>query len=180
MEALTLEELKRLLAAAKAESERDWLMMLVTYWHGLRASEVTALKPDAIDHGAITVKRLKGSMRTTHPLIEHADPLLDEKKALIDYARKSKSAKQLFPISRRWFYKLVHRYGVAAGIPKRKAHPHALKHSIAMHTIRQAGVENVRQYLGHVSGASTMEYLRVNDDDASAAIAAAVGARARP
>jgi integrase len=47
-----------------------------------------------------------------------------------------------------------------------------------MHTIKTAGIENVRQYLGHRSMASTGAYLRVDDDAASKAIAAAMGNQA--
>jgi hypothetical protein len=39
-----------------------------------------------------------------------------------------------------------------------------------MQTIKTAGIENVRQYLGHKSIASTGSYLRVNDEQASAAV----------
>src|SRR5262249_36670078 len=56
-------------------------------------------------------------------------------------------------------------------------HPHVLKHSIAMDMIREAGIENTRVYLGHKSGASTMEYLKPNDDEASAAVVRAERSR---
>jgi integrase len=40
MEALTKKQLLRLLKVTHAASERDWLMILVGFWHGLRASEI--------------------------------------------------------------------------------------------------------------------------------------------
>ena len=40
MKSLSKEQLASLLTAARAHSERDWLMILVAYNHGLRASEV--------------------------------------------------------------------------------------------------------------------------------------------
>ena len=46
----------------------------------------------------------------------------------------------------------------------------------AMQTIRSAGIENVRTYLGHKSIASTGSYLQVDDDAASRAIAGAAQA----
>jgi Phage integrase family len=80
----------------------------------------------------------------------------------------------VFKVSRSQFWRLVQKYAKAAGVPSHKAHPHALKHSIAMQSIHSAGIENVRQYLGHKSISSTGAYLRVNDADASSAVRAAV------
>lgn len=167
MHALSMAELRALLGAAKAHRERDWLMILVAFHHGLRASEVIGFTADAVRDGHLTVQRLKGSMKTTQALVEHEDPLFDERRALIDWARKSNPGEPVFPISRVQFWRCVQRYAKAAGIPAHKAHPHILKHTIAMQTIHGAGVENVRQHLGHKSLSSTGEYLKVNDEDAS-------------
>jgi integrase len=51
MQHLSKDELLALLREAKASRERDWLMILVGFWHGLRASEVTGLKRDAVRDG---------------------------------------------------------------------------------------------------------------------------------
>jgi len=177
LHALTKDELHRLLTAARAYRERDWLMILVGFWHGLRASEVTALTAENISDGYLTVARLKGSMKTIQPLIEHADPLLDERRALIDYAQKSNPGDPIFNISRMQFWRVVQKHAKAAGIPAHKRHPHILKHSIAMQTIANAGVENVRQHLGHKSLSSTGAYLRVSDEEASAAVTRALKSR---
>jgi type 1 fimbriae regulatory protein FimB len=169
----------RLLAAARAHRERDWLMILVAFWHGLRASEVTRFTADAVRDGHLIIQRLKGSLKTVQPLVEHPDPLLNERAALIDFASKSKLNQSVFRVSRSQSWRLVQKYAKAAGIRKHKAHPHVLKHSIAMQTIGSAGIENVRQYLGHKSIASTGAYLRVTDADASSAVTSAAGGRER-
>jgi integrase len=171
MDALTKDELERVLEHAKAARERDWLMILVAFWHGLRASEVVALTKDNFADGFLTVKRLKGSLRTTQPLVEHPDPLLNERAALSDYLLKFAAGEPLFKVGRQHFWRLFQRYAAAAELPKHKRHPHILKHTIAMQTIHSAGVENVRQYLGHKSLSSTGAYLRVDDADAARAIA---------
>ena len=173
MESLTKAQILALLGAAKANRERDWLMILVAFSHGLRASEVIAIRRDAINDGYLTVRRLKGSNRTVQPLIENDNPLLNERKGLIEFADKSSGNQFLFRVTRQHFWRLLQRYGKAAGIPAHLSHPHVLKHSIAMQTIESAGIENVRQYLGHKSMSSTGEYLKVNDAEASAAISAA-------
>ena len=145
-------------------------MILVGFSHGLRPSEVIGLKADDIRDGHLDVQRLKGSMRTVQPLVEDENPLLNERTALFDYTVEMLGNQRLFPISRRQFGRLFERYGKAAGIPRHLCHPHILKHSIAMQTIQLAGIENVRQYLGHKSISSTGAYLKVSDADAAGAI----------
>jgi integrase/recombinase XerD len=175
MEHLSNAEFLALLAAAKASRERDWLMILVGYWHGLRASEVVGLTAGSIVDGHITVARLKGSLKTCQPLVKHADPLLDEASGLFEFTREMHSNQRIFPVGRVQFWRLVQKYAKVAGISKRNGHPHILKHSIAMQSIHSAGVENLRQYLGHKSMASTGAYLKVDDAEASSAVAGALG-----
>jgi len=176
MEHLSNVEIHAVLSQAKASRDRDWLMILVGFWHGLRASEVVAITAGSIVDRHLTVARLKGSLKTVQPLVAHADPLLDEATGLFEYAAEMHSNQKLFPVSRVQFYRLFHRYALAAGIAARNAHPHILKHSIAMQSIGTAGIENVRQYLGHKSLSSTGAYLVVDDLTASARVTAAAGA----
>jgi type 1 fimbriae regulatory protein FimB len=174
LESLSKQQILDLLRCARAHRERDWLMILVGYSHGLRASEVTGIKASDIADGHLTVCRLKGSKRTVHPLFRSDEALLDEATGLVEYARGLPGNQRIFPVTRRTFARIVERHAKAAGIPRRLAHPHILKHSIAMQTIHSAGVENLRQFLGHKSGASTMEYLKVSDADAASAVSRAL------
>jgi site-specific recombinase XerD len=84
---------------------------------------------------------------------------------------------RLFKFSRFTFWRMVRKYVAASGIPAHLAHPHVLKHSIAMQLIDSAGIENTRQYLGHKNLSSTGAYLKVSDADAARAAGAALGAR---
>lgn len=175
MKYLAKVELLSFLAEAKRTRERDWLMFLVAYWHGLRASEVVSLTRDAVADGQITVHRLKGSDTTVQPLVIDGNPLLNERAAVQTLAESTPKLTPLFPFSRVHYFRLFRKYAKRAGLPAHKWHPHSLKHSIAMHTIDGAGIQHVRKYLGHKSIASTGEYLKVTDEQASAAIARAVG-----
>ncbi len=175
MQHLTKDELLDLLGAARAHSERDWLAILVGFWHGLRVSEITSFTPEAVRDGYITIQRLKGSLKTVQPLIEHIEPLLNEKAPLTAWVERAEPSKPVFDLSRQRFWKIMQMHCKTAGIPEHKAHPHVLKHTIAMQTIKSAGIENVRQYLGHKSISSTGAYLKVDDDAASKAVAAAIG-----
>jgi type 1 fimbriae regulatory protein FimB len=177
MEGFSKTELRALLIVARKVSQRDWLMILVAFWHGLRASELVQIKGNDIQDGYLTVKRLKGSLKTVQPLISHRDPLLNEKKALFDYAVDFNGNQRLFNVHRSNFWRIVRRHALAAGIAAHKAHPHSLKHTIAAQSIQSAGIENTRQWLGHKSISSTGEYLRVTDGQAGAAVARALGAR---
>src|SRR6202030_3688041 len=122
----------------------------------------------------LTIQRLKGSEKTVQPLVEDAEELLNERVAVERWLESHKALhagdgyrKRLFPISRVQFFRLFRRYGREAGLPRHLCHPHVLKHSIAMQSIPLAGIENVRQYLGHKSIASTGRYLKVSDEAAS-------------
>jgi integrase/recombinase XerD len=174
MNAISKSELLALLRAARAHCERDWLMILTTFWHGLRASEVIALTPNDLRDGHITAVRLKGSRKTVQPLISHRNALLNEKKSLFEYTRGMTGVQRIFPISRMQFWRIVAKHARAAGIPKHKAHPHMLKHTCAMSLISKVGIENARQWLGHRSMSSTGEYLKVSDEEAGRAILASL------
>jgi integrase/recombinase XerD len=178
MNHLTREQVRNLLATAKAAKERDWLLILVSYWHGLRASEAVSLTAANVRDGFLSVQRLKGSNKTVQPLVEHADPLYNEKAGLAAWLEGKSGDCPLFGITRQAFGLVVKKYCVAAGIPAHLSHPHVLKHSIATHSIRNAGIENVQAYLGHKSMASTGVYLRSDDATASAAVQNALVANA--
>src|SRR6266849_861319 len=120
MHALSRDELRALLEAAKAHRERDWLMILIAFHHGLRASEVAGITADNVIDGHLTIQRLKGSMKTTQPLVRSCDPLFDVLATLLDYALTSTPGKPIFGIGRVQFWRLVKKYAAAAGIPAHK------------------------------------------------------------
>jgi len=168
MHHLTKAEMNGLLAAAKKASARDYAMILLGYTHGLRASEIISLTSENIRDGYLTVARLKGSLKTTQPLSA------EEQKAL---AALGVTEGPLFGVTRRTLDRKMKQYGAEAGIPEHKCHAHILKHSVAMHSIQKAGIENVRQYLGHKSLSSTGAYLKVDDEAASKAVLTAMGVK---
>lgn len=172
MHHLTREQLKALLVAIP--NERNRLMILVGFHHGLRVSELINLTGADIRDGFVKVQRLKGSLKTVQPFVEHSDPDLNEAPLLIELARSVRPRERLFPMTRDGVSKLMLRAGTAARLPRHLCHPHVLKHSVAMQTIGKADIENVRQWLGHRSIASTGEYLRVSDEAAALAITKAL------
>lgn len=171
MRSLSRDIVRDLLAAAQLKSRRDWIMILLAFNHGLRASEVIALTAKDLADQWINVKRLKGSLHTVQPLRDcPEDPLFSERKAVVDYVAELSENQRLFPFTRQRFWQIIREHGKAAGIPAHLCHPHILKHSIAMQTIHSAGIENLRTWLGHKSISSTGAYLNPDDADAATAI----------
>jgi integrase len=194
VEALTRDELIRLLGAAKKERERDWLMLLIAFWHGLRETEVVGgwltkrkngktekiwypgLTKASFSDGYITVQRLKGSRRTTQPLMAHSDPLLDERAAVPAFLATvpDNDGGRLFPMSRS-------SSGAWCSATPRRPSCHRKSATLTPSSIRSqcpwwkiksaSALSNA--YLGHESGASTMEYLKASQEQAAAALARA-------
>lgn len=183
---LTPEETLAVLRAAKDRSVRDWAMILLAYRHGLRASEVCGLRLADVDlkDGALSIQRLKGSLRTVQPLYTHrGQPLLDEVAAIRAWlkVRPADGSDYLFTsqkggrLDRTQFFRIFQVVAEAAGLPTEKRHPHCLKHSLASHLI--AGNVNlalVKQALGHRSISSTMVYVGTTDAQAAEAVQAAL------
>ena len=72
-EHLTPAEIDRLIAAAQRlgrHGQRDATMILLAYRHGLRVSELVALRREQIDlhQGLLHVRRRKNGLPSTHPL----------------------------------------------------------------------------------------------------------------
>ncbi len=186
MNYLTSDELLAVLKVARSRSTRDWAMFLVTYRHGLRASEICALRISDVDfkNGYLSLQRLKNSLKTTQPLYPHrGKPLLDEVAALRTYMRQrvDDGSDYLFTsqkggkLDRSQFFRKFRAAASAAGLPREKCHPHALKHSLASHLV--AGNVNlalVRIALGHRSISSTMKYIGVTDIQSAAVSQAAL------
>jgi len=138
---LSPEEIIGVLKAGKEHSTRTWVMTLLSFRQGMRASEVCALKLTDVDlkNGTIRIARKKGSLETTLALCGHiGQPLLDELKALRQYLREgpedgsgylfiSQKGGALSPVQ---WYKVFRQIAVRAGIDADRAHPHSLKHSL--------------------------------------------------
>lgn len=172
MNHLTQDELKALLR--EVPNERQRLMIKVGFLHGLRVSELINLKREDVWGGFVKVQRLKGSLKTVQPWVQHPDPELSEAEDLTKLAKVLKPGERLFQMTRFGVYKLIKRAGTRAGIPDHKLHPHVLKHTCAMVGINTMGIHLVRQYLGHKSISSTGEYLKETDEAASSAFAGAL------
>ena len=166
MKALSKQQLLMLLAAARAHRERDWLLLLVCFWHGLKVSELVSFQKDAIQDGYLTIRRDDGSNRIRQMLIAHPEPLLNEKDALIEFAEHVNPGLPVFKVCRRRIDQLMKRYCSEAGIPADLAHAQTLRHTVARFSIESGGIEHARRWLGHASRTSIYEYLKFDNDGA--------------
>ena len=103
-------------------------MILLTYRHGLRASEVCGLRWDQIelDSGRLHVRRAKGGIDNVHPLSGK------EIRALRQLRRENTESRYVFvterggPATTAGFLKTIARTGEAAKLPF-PIHPHMLR-----------------------------------------------------
>lgn len=168
MKNFTRPELDALLTEAQKHSETHYLMFLVMFNHGLRVSEMLALTPANFVGEYIVVQRLKGSKKTSQPLLP------SEKDALLQLARGD--GKLFAGEYRRRVDRLIKKYGMTAGIPAFKLHAHTLKHTTGRLGYEGGmGIPELQAYLGHVNGKNTMVYLEATEEQAASAFAAAVG-----
>jgi integrase len=161
-EHLTEREVEKLIKAAKANrwGHRDATMILVTYRHGLRASEVCSLQWTDVEFetGTLHIRRAKGGTVTTHPLLG------DELRLLRAWKREANKSPFVFvseraaPFTVSGLQKLVERAGKAARIGF-KVHPHMLRHATGF-VLANKGTDTrtLQAYLGHRSIQSTVRY----------------------
>jgi len=154
-------------ALIKASSKRDGLMISLAYLHGLRVSELISLEWSAIDlkGGTIVIKRSKGGVSGAQHLERHDRQELARLKAQAldaQFVFVSRRHGIYQPMSRDAFAKLLATAGERAGIDRRLAHPHALRHA-AGHALANGGRVNAYQLqavLGHKDGRSTAKYVQ--------------------
>jgi type 1 fimbriae regulatory protein FimB len=172
---LTEEELKRLLVVIK--SPRDRAIFTVTYWRGLRASEVGRIPLSAwrVSARRLYVTRLKGSLSAEFPISP------DEHRVLTAWLKiRGGAPGPLFPsresgkigagISRQMLHVLMRKYAAAALLPPHLRHMHVLKHALGTHLIAKgAGLYEVKDWLGHKDIRSTLVYAQFRSRERDAA-----------
>ena len=166
---LTRDEVASLLRAAKKsprQALRNHAMILLAYRHGLRASEVTALRWSDLDlsTGTVYCRRAKGSRSSLHPM-KHDEVaavgkvLRDSKLRATDYVFQSERAEKL---SRNAFWRIVAQAGERASLPV-KAYAHLLRHSCGYFLANKGcDLRLIQDYLGHKQVQNTVRYTALN------------------
>jgi integrase len=161
-EHLTDGEVEKLIEAAKSNryGQRDSLMILLTYRHGLRAAEACDLRWEQIDwkNHNLHVRRIKNGLESTHPLTGR------EMRELRKLQRNGDGSPNLFmsergaPMDAVAFSTMVRRAGVAADLGI-KVHAHMLRHACGYKLANDGqDTKAIQGYLGHANIANTSRY----------------------
>jgi len=167
-EYLTEREVERLMKAAgdNRHGHRDGTMILLAFRHGLRASELCALRWEQVDlaHGRLHVSRLKNGMVSVHPLTG------SELRALRRLQREQEPGRYLFmserraPMSAVGFRRMMSRLGKAARMPF-SVHPHMLRHACGFALANKGhDTRALQAYLGHRNIQHTVRYTELAPD----------------
>lgn len=181
LKALNEKEILSILKLASSESKRNAAMILLAFKHGMRSSEVCDLRLSDIDmkNGIITVRRLKGSLKSQQDLMDiPGQPLLSERRVLKAWLEERESyldrSDFLFlsqkggKLDRSAFFRLFQDLAARVGLPKDKRHPHCLKHSAGFYLAEHGvSLQAIQKRLGHKSLASSGVYIAVTDERAN-------------
>ena len=131
----------RLIEAARKRGRngaRDACAILLAYRHGLRASELYALRWSQIDlrHGRLHVNRAKGGIESVHPLHGPELRALRRLQGTSPYVFITESGT---PVTPAWFLRMIQRTGVAAKLAF-QVHPHVLRHSTGLSSLTMARI----------------------------------------
>lgn len=151
-----------MLAASKVgrHGQRDRALILLSYRHGFRVSEVNSLRWHQIDlkRGYIHVHRRKNGKPSTHPLLG------DELRALRRLQRDYPDTPWVFvserktPLSDRVIHQIVARAGKLAGLTF-PVHPHQLRHACGYYlAAKGTDTRVIQDYLGHRQIQHTVKY----------------------
>ena len=168
-EYLTPAEVETLCKTARERGRyghRNSTMILIAYRHGLRVSELVALRWDQVDfaHGKLHVNRAKNGLASVHPLGGQ------EIRALRRIKRETGESRYIFvteregPMTTAGFRKMLARTGEASGLTF-PVHPHMLRHA-AGYKLANQGVDtrSLQHYLGHKNIQHTTRYTELAAD----------------
>lgn len=170
---LTLDEILALISSINddVQGQRDKAMLTLMYSCGLRVSELVSIKiSDLFIKEALIKCKGKGSKERVIPINDYACSILqkyiqESRKQLLD---NKKSSAYLFlnrqgnALSRVYFWKIVKKYALKAGI-KKEIHPHTLRHSFATHLLENgANLRIIQTLLGHANITTTQIYTHIS------------------
>jgi len=167
-EYLTEREIEKLIKAAGENrwGHRDATAILIAYRHGLRASELVALRWDDIDFqtGKLHVRRAKGGTASVHPIGGRELRALRRLKRETSQSVYVFVSERLAPLSVAGYQRMVARAGEAARFPF-LVHSHMLRHSCG-YKLANDGQDTraIQHYLGHRSITSTVRYTALADN----------------
>ncbi len=152
---------------------RDRAILELFFSTGMRVSELAKLKKNQINlnRGEFSVRGKSDKVRVVfltnqarHALLEYLKHRTDESPFMfVRHDRAKSEVLEIGPLTPRSIERLVHRYAVVAGIPK-KVSPHTLRHSFATDLLMNgADIRSVQSMLGHSSITTTQIYTHITN-----------------
>ena len=174
MKHLSMEQVRALIAAA--DTDRNRLMLIMCYEHGLRISECLSLTRAHVKRGYLSIRGKKKGRRADERLSPSTLALFES------VAAKKTPNVLLFPFSRQWASQIFHRAASKAGIELQlRQGVHSLRHSLGHHLLDAgASLPVVQRALRHASLSSTGVYLEQDAKDVDEWRAKATHAVAAP
>jgi integrase len=168
-EHLLPDEVERMIDAARKRGRygnRDALLIMLAYRHGLRASELIALRWDQIDFkaGTVHVNRLKQGASSTHPIRGKEIRLLHARQREQGGTTYIFTSERGGPMNRISVHYVISNAAKAAGIDF-PVHPHMLRHGCGFY-LANSGQDTraIQQYLGHKNIQHTVRYTELAPD----------------
>lgn len=167
-EHLTPDEVAALLKVAAntgRHGARDAALILIAYRHGLRVSELVALRWDQVDlkQGLLFVSRLKNGTDSTHPM--RGPELRSLRRLQRDYPGPYVFATERGgPMTTSTVRKIIARAGELARLPF-PVHPHMLRHACGFKLANEGhDTRALQHYLGHKNIQHTVRYTEMAPD----------------
>ncbi|EMZ7035333.1 tyrosine-type recombinase/integrase [Salmonella enterica] len=169
---LTSSEVERLLSHARGgrNSERNYCMLMMAFFHGLRVSELLEIRLSDLDlkGGVLYIRRLKNGFSTQHPLLTEEVSQLKSWLKVRAKIRHADESSHLFisregrSLTRQQFYNIMRQAGKGAGLSV-QTHPHMLRHACG-YALADAGIDTrlIQDYLGHRNIRHTVLYTASN------------------
>ncbi len=162
-EYLTEKEVDALMDAARRSGRhghRDATLILLAYRHGLRVSELVALRWDQVDfgQGLLHVTRAKNGTPSAHPI--HGPELRAMRRLRRDYPESVYvfMTERRGPLTTDTVRKILARAGQAAGLGF-PVHPHMLRHARGFKLANDGhDTRAIQHYMGHRNIQHTVRY----------------------
>jgi type 1 fimbriae regulatory protein FimE len=163
---LTLDEVDQICKVIHRKSRnpgRNELMILMSFHHGFRVSELTSVKWQHIDlkSGQLSVRRMKNGIDTVHPISDKSELMLlkrihrEQLKPTAGFVFRNERGS---PVSVNGFQKMFGRFSeLALGV---KWNSHSLRHACGTALIDKGhDLRTVQVYMGHRNIQNTTVYL---------------------
>ncbi|STA76185.1 tyrosine recombinase [Citrobacter freundii] len=169
---LTAHEVSGMMDAVRTGNNgaRDYCMILLAFRHGMRISELLALRYQDMDleAGRISIQRLKNGFSTIHPLMPDELDAIRIWTRVRSTWRGADTTEAVFlsrkggPMSRQQAYRIIRGAGELAGTVTSTT-PHMLRHACGYELAeRGADTRLIQDYLGHRNIRHTVRYTASN------------------